>query len=469
MSTGSSTVPRARRSTVPESRATLLRTSSDAAETIRTSSVVRSFQGSRAAGGAARPAALEQVGERDLHVLRVGPAQQRHLAPQLVAGLVAGRHEIGVHGQAHGRDGAHRDAAALEREPEIPDRAAGHPEVAGDEGLALADLGPQPLDLAAGSDQARAALDVVEDVARGAVPAVLDADRPVPGRVRRGTGRGDDRSRGGRSARGRAWRGRAASRRRCPVTFASTAGFSAARSSVPCSRRSTPSPTACTSPTTIRPFASDTRTSPSVRTSPGRSRVSRRTSRHRRTPPTAFLPPPEGRRTWPCAASAPPSPAGSAAGVKSSRAARSRTSTPTSNASGVAERSPRAERLHRSGTASSPWKSPCDDAHGQARLHRRRDRVAVEDRVRERRRRRQVGLVERARAGELEGDAGPRRRAPRPTARRALRAECRRRPRAPRRSSRDTRSRGGPRSSRRRDRRGRRRARSAPGSGPCAR
>ena len=46
---GSARVPRAVKLTVPERRARLLRTSRAAAETMRTSSAVRSFQGSRAA------------------------------------------------------------------------------------------------------------------------------------------------------------------------------------------------------------------------------------------------------------------------------------------------------------------------------------------------------------------------------------------------------------------------------------
>src|SRR6476661_2338511 len=136
-SVGSASVPRAVRSTEPESLARLLRTSSDAAETIRTSSEVRSFQGSRA-------------------------ASERDLAADLVAVRATRGDQIRVDRETHRRDRAHRDAPALEREAEVLDSSVRDPEAPGQERLPLADLRPHALELPRRADQANGTLDVVE-------------------------------------------------------------------------------------------------------------------------------------------------------------------------------------------------------------------------------------------------------------------------------------------------------------------
>ena len=311
------------------------------------------------AGRTAAPSRSESVTSTSLeYVPRSSVTSPRSWLPD----VVAGRDQIRVDGQPQRRNGAHRDAASLEREAEVLQRAAGR-------------AGSCPRQRPLRRPPWLAGLRSRRPSRPGARRPRCPRRRSPPCRYRPFSMRDRSRSRpgfvsgpaaarsteAGRPGRGPARRGPGCDASALPVTFASTAGLSAARSSAPRSRRSIPSPhgvnVAEHEPCRSRATGG---TSPSVRSSPGRPRPSRRASRDDERRRTALSLPRAGGAHGPCAASgARRRRVAAHAGVKSRRAARSRTSSPTSSTAGVAERSPRAETPHRSATEPTPRPAPC--------------------------------------------------------------------------------------------------------------
>ncbi len=176
---GSESVPRAVKSTVPERRATLLRTSREAAETIRTSSDVRSFQGSRAARaapGRLRDSRSETVTSTSfVYVPRcsvISPRISRSSRfPEATRSASTTRRSDGI-ARTETRRPCRRHAKARELVPV-------EPEGSGDERLAVGDLGAESLDLSGAADQPQRPFDFVERIPECPVAPVRDPNRAV--------------------------------------------------------------------------------------------------------------------------------------------------------------------------------------------------------------------------------------------------------------------------------------------------